>query len=115
MSTVEALPSETAVEAAITRVLAAERDAHEAVARATRDADALNEKARAEARALAERTERRIQAARAAYERRVSAEVAAIDAQAASQDVQQALSADDWQRLERALETLAAELTGGDR
>ena len=115
MSTVEALPSEAAVEGAIARVLAAERDAHDAVAQATREADALNEKARADARALAERTERRIQAARGAYERRVSAEVAAIDAQAASQDVQQPLTADDWRRLERALEILAAEMTGGDR
>lgn len=115
MSTVEALPSETAVEGAIARVLAAERDAHAAVGRATREAEAMNEKARADARALAERTERRIQRARAAYERTVSAEVAAIDAQAASQDEQQTLSVDDWHRLERALETLAAELTGGDR
>ena len=115
MSTVEVLPSETAVEAAIARVLAAERDAHEAVEHATREAEAMNEKARADARALAERTERRIQRARAAYERMVSTEVAAIDAQAASQDEQQTLSADDWHRLERALETLAAELTGDDR
>jgi len=115
MSTLEALPSETAVEAAIARVLAAEREAHEAVAQATRDADALNERARAEARALAERTERRIQAARAAYERRVIAEIAAIDALAASQDVQQPLSREDRQRLERALEMLARELTGDNR
>jgi predicted component of type VI protein secretion system len=115
MSTVEALPSATAVEAAIARVLRAEREAHEAVDRATRDAEALNERARADARALAERTERRIQSVRAAYERKVTEEVAAIDAQAAAQDVQQALSVDDWRRLERALEALAAALTGGDR
>ena len=114
MSRAEALPLEATIEAAIARVLAAERDAREAVARATRDADALNEKARADARALADRTERRIRSVRAAYERKVAAEIAAIDAQAASQDERQALSAEDLQRLERALGALAAELTGGD-
>jgi hypothetical protein len=115
MSRVEALPPEAAIEAAIARVLAAERDAREAVERATRNADALNEKARADARALADRTERRIRSVRAAYERKVTEEIAAIDAQAASQDVLQALSPDDGRRLERALQALAAELTGSDR
>jgi len=113
MSMVEPVPAIPAVEGAIARVLAAERDAREALARARRDADALEERARADARALAERTERRIRATRAAYEARVSDEVAAIDAQAAAQDAIGPLSPDDLSGLERALEALAAELVGG--
>ena len=57
-----------AVEAAISRVLDAERAAHDDVARATRDAAAIVEDARAIARAIAERTERRIRTLRDSFE-----------------------------------------------
>jgi hypothetical protein len=111
MPNAEYAPAETAVEAAITRVLSAERDAREAVAQATRDAAAMSENARGAARALAERTERRIGTVRAAFEAVVAADVAAIDADATAQDASQPLSADDLHRLERAIAALAAELT----
>jgi outer membrane protein TolC len=113
MSMVESAPPVPAVEAAIARVLGAERDARESVAKAVREAEALNERARAVARSLAERTEQRIRAVRAAYEAHVSAEVAAIDAQAAEQDAGQPLTEIDLERLQRALVALAAELTDG--
>lgn len=112
MPSTESTPAERAVEAEISRVLTAERDAKDAVAHATRDAVERNERARAAARALAERTEGRIRAVRAASEARTAAEVAAIDAQSAEQDTSQPLSADDLRHLERALAALATELTG---
>jgi len=113
MSTVEPLPTEATAEAAITRVLNAERDAREAIAQATREAVTMQENARAAARALSERTERRIREVRAALAARLAAEVEAIDAQAAAQDAGQALGAAELARLERAVAALAAELTGG--
>ncbi len=113
MPVIEPPPTQAAAEAAITRVLTAERDALETIAQALRDAEAMNENARAAARALGERTERRIRAVRGAFAARVAAEVAAIDAQAAAQDAGQPLSADELDRLERAVAALAAELTGG--
>ena len=115
MPTVESTASTTVVEAAIARVLAAERDGRDAADQARRDADALEERARAAARALADRTARRIARIRSAYEARVAAEVAAIDAQAAAHDAVEALSAEDTERLDAALSRLAAELAGGGR
>jgi hypothetical protein len=111
MPNAEYAPAEAAVEAAIARVLNAERDAREAVAQATRDAAAMNENARGVARALAERTERRIRAVRAAFEATVAVEVAAIDAEATAQDASGPLSTNDLERLERTIAALAAELT----
>jgi len=115
MPTVEPTAATSVVEAAIARVLAAERDGREAVDLARRDADALEERARASARALADRTARRIRRIRSAYEARVAAEVAAIDAQAAAHDATEGLSAEDTGRLEAVLARLAAELTGEAR
>ncbi len=113
MPTVEPQTTDATAEAAINRVLSAERDAREAIAQATREADTMNESARAAARALGERTERRIRALRAAFAARLAAEVDAIDVQAAAQDAGQPLSADELDHLERAVAALAAELTGG--
>ena len=106
------MPPDTAVEAAIARVLAAESGAKNAVAQAAHDADELDERSRAQARALADRTERRIRAVRRAFEAHVGAEIAAIDAQANTNDASEPLSPEDFPRLEHALASLAAELTG---
>lgn len=111
MPNAEYAPAEGAVEAAITRILSAERDARQTVAQATRDAAAMSENARRASRALAERTERRIGAARAAFGAAVAAKVAAIDAEATAQDTSQPLSADDLDHLDVAIAALAAELT----
>ncbi len=101
------------VEAAISRVLDAERAAHDDVARATRDAAAIVEDARAIARAIAERTERRIRTLRDSFERRTARQVAAIDTQALAQDAMRELAPDDLDRLDRAVVALANELTAG--
>jgi len=108
----DSIPPEGAAEAAISRVLAAESGAKKTVAQAAQDADELDERSRAQARALAERTERRIRAVRGAFEAHVGAEIAAIEGQASASDASQPLSPEDSLRLERALSSLAAELTG---
>ena len=101
------------VETAISRVLGAERAAHDDVAQATRDAAAIVEDARAAARVIAERTERRIRTLRDNFETRTARDVAAIDAQALAQDAQRELAPADLARLDRAVAALASELTAG--
>ena len=105
--------ADTAVETAISRVLDAERAAHEDVDRATRNAAAIAEAARATARAIIERNERRIRTLCANFEARAGREVAAIEAQALDQDTVRELTPDDLVRLKRAVAALACELTGG--
>ena len=78
-STAEPLPPTEAVEAAIARVLAAERAAREDVARAKDDAVAMTEAARAAGRTLNERTERRIRALYVAFDRKTSASLATLE------------------------------------
>lgn len=113
MSVADSLPAIPLVEAAITRVLAAERNAREAIAKATRDAEASDEQARSDARALTERTERRIRKIHAAFESRIGAEAAAVEDQCAVQDEPSALSPEDLRRIELAVAAVAAELTSG--
>jgi len=105
--------ADAAVEAAISRVLDAERAAHEDVDRAARDAAAIAEAARATARAIIERNERRIRTLRTNFETRARHEVAAIEARALEQDTRRELTPDDLARLQRAVAALARELTGG--
>ncbi len=99
-------------EAAIARVLDAEREAREAVARALLEVHRIAETARVEARSVAERTERRIRAVVEAFERDLTARVAEIDAAAAQLDNPQPLTADELAALQRAVQALARELTG---
>ena len=113
MSVADSLPAIPLVETAIARVLAAERNARDAIATANRNAEASAEQARADARALTERTERRIQKIHAAFEARISAEVGGIEDQCAVQDEPSALSPEDLRRVERAVAVVAAELTSG--
>ena len=105
-------PTGAAVEAAISRVLDAERSAREDVDRAAQEAAAIVDEATATARAVADRAARRIRGLRAAFETRGAREVAAIDAQARAQDAMGELTPEDLARLSRAVAALCAALTG---
>jgi len=102
------------VEAAIMRVLDAERAARVAAEAAHGQAAERVQQARARAIAIAKRTERRIRAIQAAFEQRVEAESRAVDAELAAlvdaevEDAQTRLLDVD------AAEKVAAELTGGE-
>lgn len=99
-------------EAAIARVLDAEREAREAVARALIEVHRIAETARTDARSLAERTERRIRLVVGAFERELASRVAEIDAAAERLDKPQPLTPDELAALRRAVGALARELTG---
>lgn len=99
-------------EAAISRVLGAEGEAREAVARALLEVHRIAETARAEARSLAERTERRIRIVVGAFERELAARVAEIDADAERLDQPQPLTPGEVSALQQAVRALARELTG---
>jgi hypothetical protein len=105
--------ADDAVEAAIARVLDAERASRLAVGAVETEAAAAVEAARACARAIALRAEARIRAVRAAFERSAAREVAALDATAAEAAGAHALDGDDEARLAAATNALAARLTGG--
>jgi len=100
-----------AVDAAIARVLDAERDARESVAQAGATAEAMLEAARSSVRALNARTERRIRGVRAAFEEGATREIAALDATAAEVGHERALGAAELARIDAAVEALAANLT----
>jgi hypothetical protein len=99
-------------EAAMARVLRAEREAHASIEGARVAAAQCAEAARADARTLAARTERRIRAVVGAFERDLAARLAAIDAEAAAVARPHALNADEQQALSRAVQALARTLTG---
>ena len=101
-----------AAEAAITRVLDAERAAREAVDSARLQVNPIAEDARAAARSVAERTERRVRAVVDAFERELAARRAEIDAEAARLDDPLPLTADELARLKQAVHALACELIG---
>jgi len=106
-------PPDTAVEAAIARVLDAERAAGEAVARAQAEAAVMTDAARARARATAQRTEQRLRRVQAAYE---GATQAALDQFAVAKTAvggRDTPTAVDRDRLAGAVVALAARLTGG--
>ncbi len=105
-------PAESEVDAAIARVVAAEQAAKASIAAAREEAAALAEQSRAAARALADRTQQRIRRLRAAFERQVDGEVAALDAQGRALAGDDAPDAAELERLERAVASLAAQLTG---
>jgi len=99
-------------EAAIARVLGAEREAREAVERALLEVHRIAETARAESRSLAERTERRIRIVVGAFERELASRVAEIDADAERLDSPQPLTPDELTALRRTVGRLARELIG---
>jgi len=101
-----------AVQAAIAEVLAAERDAREAIGRARLEVNTIDEDARAAARRVAERTERRARAVVHAFERELSRRLAAIDAEASQLGVAQPLSGEETAALQQALHAVARQLIG---
>jgi vacuolar-type H+-ATPase subunit H len=113
MPTDASLPPDTAVDAAIARVLEAERAARDAVLAAEGEAARLNEEARARARTIAERCERRIRSVLAVHDAHAAAHIAALDAEAASLGRPHVLDAAEVEQVRRAVEALAAEMTGG--
>lgn len=99
-------------EAAIARVLGAERDARAAIERAKADVHRIGENARTDVRGLSERTERRVRRVVDAFERELAARVAEIDADAAKLEDAEPIGADERDRLQRAVRTLAQQIIG---
>jgi vacuolar-type H+-ATPase subunit H len=106
-------PTNDPAEAAIVRVLQAERDARDSIEQARREAGHIAEDARADARAIAERTERRIRAVVGAFEQDLARRLAKIDGQAARMATPHVLAEAELSALDSAVHTLGGELTGG--
>jgi hypothetical protein len=101
------------VEAAVARVLQAEQQARSAIEAARAEAAHIAEQARASARAWAERARARMARGQSAVERQLQAELAAIEAEACALPEHDEPEAAEIERLEVALQALAAALTGG--
>lgn len=99
-----------AAEAAIARVLAAEREGRAAVERARLEVGRIEESARRADRAVAERTERRIRAVVAAFERELAEQLAEIEAAAARVASPQSLGPSEMMALQGAVRAVAREL-----
>ena len=105
--------ADSSVEAAMARVLRAEREARDNIDAARAEAQHIAEQARAEARRSAERARERIAHGQEAMERRLQQALAAIEAEARALPEHSEPDARDRARLEAAVQTLAAALTGG--
>jgi vacuolar-type H+-ATPase subunit H len=99
-------------DAAIARVLQAERDARESIEHARREAESIAEGARAAARAVAERTEARIRGVAGIFAEDLTRRLAAIDAEAARMATPHFLGAAELRALDGAVKTLALALAG---
>jgi hypothetical protein len=99
-------------EAALARVLHAEHEARVAIDAARAEAAHLAEAARSQARAIAERTRIRIVRGQAAAEQRLRAQLADVATAARALPAHGGPDATDDARLEAAVCTLAASLTG---
>jgi vacuolar-type H+-ATPase subunit H len=99
-------------EAAIARVLLAEREARESIEHARHQAESIAEHARAGARAVAERTERRIRGVVGAFERDLTRRLAAIDGEAKRMATPHVLGDAELRALDHAVHALAIRLTG---
>jgi hypothetical protein len=106
-------PAADLAEDAIATVLRAEREARQAIERTQVEATHVAERARADARLVAERTERRIRAVVAAFEHELADRLAEIDTEAALIAQPHVLTADELSALDRAVRTIARELTAG--
>jgi hypothetical protein len=104
---------DAAIEAAITRVLDAETAARADVVCARGEATEIAEHARDWARRIAVHADRRIHRLRAAFAARVSAEVAALEAEADALGAAHVLTPAEIERVEKAVATLARDMTGG--
>lgn len=105
------LPASPEVDAAISRVLAAEQAARAEVEQCRRDAERTLEDARGRAREIAERAARRAARVHHWTDRAIAARVAALESQRAAL-LKSAHEEDDGSALARAVERLADELTG---
>jgi hypothetical protein len=101
-----------AADAAITRVLGAERTARHAIEQARAETEEIAELARHAARRTAERAERRVRCVTQAFERDLATRLAAIDAEGAALDLPAPLGADERALLQAAVAALAAQLAG---
>jgi vacuolar-type H+-ATPase subunit H len=97
---------------AIQRVLEAERDAQADIARARAEADARLAAARARAAGILARADHRIAAARAAVDARLARRQREVDAAIRKLVATATRDAGDDDRVTRAAERVAAELTG---
>jgi hypothetical protein len=100
------------VEAAIARVLDAERDARAAVAASQREAEAIRAEARARDKRIAETAAARIAAIHSAVSDKRSARLAAIEAEGVGPDPHAADDEAARARLDEAVARLADELIG---
>jgi hypothetical protein len=98
---------------AIHRVLEAERRAQADMARARADAEALIAAARSEAVAVSARADRRLAAARAAVDARLARREAEVNEALRALRTRDGFETGDDERIRRAAERLAADLTGG--
>jgi hypothetical protein len=110
MRVVEDARYNEAAEAAISRVLLAERAAREAVAEARREVERIVERGRLDARALDARTERRVHAVIEAFERDVAGRLATIEAAAEQVAHARPFSDGEHAALQRAVRAVAEEL-----
>ena len=106
------LEPDNRIDAAIARVLEAERAAREDVAAARREALAIAEAARSAVRDLDARTERRIRSMRAAFAAATQRELDDLARATAHAAERCSLSPEDEARVDAAVASLAAALTG---
>ncbi len=108
----EPLPSSEAVEAAISKVLAAEREARESVLACRRQAEELIEAARQQARLISDRCERRMQTIRQGHAQALAQRLAAFQDESKQFKKAYIPTAEELARLRHAVATLAGESTG---
>ena len=101
-------------EAAMARVLAAEREAREALEQSRRSAARTLHDARAAAKRISAAASRRAGAVRAAMERRLAARLAEIERDEQAALAAGALESEERARLAQAIERLAGELCGNE-
>jgi vacuolar-type H+-ATPase subunit E/Vma4 len=101
------------VEAAIASVLEAERTARAAVETCAAQAQARVQQARDRARAIAERAAQRTARVRRVSAARLDARLAAVESERRALDRGSDAGADDLERLQAAIDTLADALAGG--
>lgn len=108
----EPLPSGETAEAAITKVLAAERDAHESIVACRRQAEERLEIARRDARLIGERCERRMQVIRQRYAQALAQRLAAFQDESDRLKKAYVPTAEELARLRHAVAALAGDCTG---
>lgn len=106
------LPSDEAVEAAISKVLSAEREAHESVAACRRHAEERLDSARRQARLISERCALRIQAVRQRHAQVLAERLSAFQDESSQLRKEHVPTAEEMARLRRAVAAVADDSTG---